>query len=105
HVHQRQVWIDLPDRLANRADLRRGFADRSKLKMVCGVRGCCRYGTYIVGGAGSRTLSYFASRSTPTISSCPAVSIVDPKRRPIGFSFGKYLRTAVSLMTATFGVF
>ena len=52
----------------------------------------CGYGTYIVGGAASRTLSYFASRSTPTISSWPLVSTLEPKRRPIGFSFGKYLR-------------
>ncbi len=28
-----------------------------------------------------------------------------PKRWPIGFSFGKYLRAAVSLMTTTFGAF
>src|SRR5947207_8218472 len=40
---------------------------------------------YIVGGITSRTLSYFASRSTPTIPSCPAVSTLEPKRWPIGF--------------------
>ena len=34
----------------------------------------CKYGTYIVGGAKSRTLLYFASRRTPTISVCPLVS-------------------------------
>ena len=60
--------------------------------------GVCRYGTYIVGGAASRTLSYLASRRTPTISICPAVSSSMPKCWPIGFSFGKYLRAAASLM-------
>src|ERR1700752_5019926 len=64
----------------------------------------CVYGTYIVGGAGSRTLSYLASRSTPTISSSPDFSTLDPNFRPIGFSFGKYFLAAASLITTTFGL-
>jgi hypothetical protein len=48
-------------------------------------------------------LSYFASRRTPTISSCPLFSMLDPNRWPIGSSFGKYFRAAASLMITTFG--
>ena len=61
------------------------------------------YGSYIVGGASSRTLLYFASRTTPTISIWLLFSGLLPKRRPSGSSFGKNLRTAASLMTATRG--
>jgi hypothetical protein len=57
-----------------------------------------------VGTAASRTLLYFASRRTPTISCLPLSSAVDPIRRPIGFSFGKYFRAAASLITTTRGV-
>jgi hypothetical protein len=60
---------------------------------------------YIVGGTSSRTLSYLASRRMPTISICPACSTFDPMCWPMGFSFAKYLRAAVSLMIATFGAF
>src|SRR5205823_13257592 len=65
--------------------------------------GFCNNGTYYVGGGASRTLAYFASRSTPTTSSSLLVSGLEPKCRPIGFSLGQYFRTAASLMTTTFG--
>ena len=59
--------------------------------------------TDMFAGASSRTLSYFTSRTTPTISICPLVSGLLPKWRPSGLSSGKNLRTAASLMMATFG--
>ena len=40
----------------------------------------CAYGTYIVGGALSRTLLYFVLRTTPTISNCALSSGLEPNR-------------------------
>ena len=62
----------------------------------------CRYEAYMVGGASSRTLLYFASFTMPTISSSALVSKLWPNRRPSGFSRGKYFRAAASLMTTIF---
>ena len=101
HIHDREVRIDLPDRFADRAHDARRRARGPELEDGRGAR--LLSGTYMVGGAGSRTSLYLASCSTPTISSCPDFSGLEPNRLPIGFSFGKYFRTAASLMTATFG--
>ena len=103
HVHQRQVRIDLPDRFADCARSLPSGSPAVRTSNTALPTRVCRYGTYIVGGAASRTLSYFASRRTPTISSWLVVSMLDPKCWPIGFSFGKYFRAAASLMTTTFG--
>ena len=63
-----------------------------------------RYGTYIVGGASSRTLSYFdVAQHADDLELRRSSPMLDPKRWPIGFSFGKYFRAAASLMMTTFG--
>jgi hypothetical protein len=76
NVHERQIGVDLSaSRIAPITD---GGSPPVRARNTAVRRRFCRAGTYSVGGAGSRRLSYFVSARIPTISSCPAISMNGP---------------------------